>query len=405
MKPLLLVIRTGKKEFREYLLKSITQHYRVHLFVVAAPGWELEYVDGHTRVDTADVQAMIAAAKDLQAGEHIAGVLCWDEARIVHATELAAALGLPGEPGAVARCRDKHLTRQALAAAGVAQPRSQRVDTLPDALVTAGRFGYPVIIKPTDLALSRGVVKVDTAEQLAGAFDYVSGLKHGGIVGWRPTILLEEFAEGYEISVDTAVRDGEILPLCLARKEIGFPPYCIEVGHYVHADDPLLDDPVLIRLLHDTHRALGFTDGVTHTEIMMTTDGPKVIEVNGRLGGDMIPYLGLRATGVDTGLAAAAVACDRVPQITRSEKLVAAVRFFYVSEVDTRIDSIGFEFGGAPRPAALDMLAVLAEPGTVKSPPPLGTVNGRIAFATAVAETADECRSALDAAEAALTVA
>uniref|UniRef100_UPI000E3BADBB ATP-grasp domain-containing protein n=1 Tax=Allorhizocola rhizosphaerae TaxID=1872709 RepID=UPI000E3BADBB len=323
--------------------------------------------------------------------------------RIMQATEVAAALGLPGDPAAVARCRDKHLTRQALAAAGVAQPRSQRVDTLPDALVTAGRFGYPVIIKPTDLALSAGVVKVDTAEQLAGAFDHVSALKYSSIPSWRPTILLEEFAEGYEISVDTAVRRGEIMPLCLARKEIGFPPYCIEVGHYVHADDPLLQDPVLIRLLHDTHRALGFTDGVTHTEIMMTADGPKVIEVNGRLGGDMIPYLGLRATGVDTALAAAAVACDRIPQITRSEKLVAAVRFFYPSEVDTRIEGISFEFAG-PRPAAIDTLAVLAKPGVIKSPPPEGTLTGRMAFATAVAETADECRSALDAAEAALRV-
>lgn len=403
MKPLLLVIRTGKREFREYLLRSITGQYRVHMFVVAELDWELEYIDGRTRLDTSDVQAMVAAAKDLQAAEHIAGVLCWDEARILHATEVAAAIGLPGDPAAVARCRDKHLTRQALDAAGVAQPRSQRVDTLPDALVTAGRLGYPVVIKPTDLALSAGVIKVDTAEQLAAAFDHVSAMKHGGIPSWKPTILLEECVTGYEISVDTAVRHGEILPLCLARKQVGYAPYCIEVGHYVHADDPLLQDPLLIRLLHDTHRALGFTDGVTHTEIMMTEDGPKVIEVNGRLGGDMIPYLGLRATGVDTGLAAAAVACDRVPQISRDTKLVAAVRFFYPPEPDTRIDTLRFDFEGT-RPAAIDMLALLADPGSVKSPPPKGTVNGRIAFATAVAETAGECTAALDAAEAALRI-
>lgn len=404
MKPLLLIIRTGKREFREYLLRSITQQYRVHMFVVAAPDWELEYIDGHTRVDSADVQAMISAAKDLQASEHIAGVLCWDEARIIQATEVAAALGLPGDPAAVSRCRDKHLTRQALSAAGVAQPRSARVDTLPDALVAAGRFGYPVIIKPTDLALSYGVVKVESAEQLATAFDYVSELRHGGIPGWRPTILLEEFAVGYEISVDTAVYGGEIFPLCLARKEIGFPPSCVEIGHYVHADDPLLHDPMLIRLLHDTHRALGFSDGLTHTEIMMTASGPQIIEVNARLGGDMIPYLGLRATGVDTALAAAAVACGRLPHISRSLKQVAAVRFFYPAAAETPINSIRFDFEGGGQPAAIDMLALLAQPGTIKSPPPTGIINGRIAFATAVAETADECKAALDTAEAALRV-
>jgi biotin carboxylase len=396
------VIRTGKREFREYLLQSITRQYRVHMFLVAEPDWELDYLDSYTRIDTSDVQAMITAAKDLQAEEHISGVLCWDEARIAQASEVAAALGLPGDPAVIARCRDKYLTRQALGVAGVPQPRSVRVATLPDALVEAGRMGYPSIIKPTDLALSAGVVKVDTAEQLTTAFDYVSGLKHGGIAGWRPAILLEEFVPGYEISVDIAVHSGEIFPLCLARKEIGFPPYCIEVGHYVYADDPLWHDPELMRVLHDTHRALGFHDGVTHTEIMMSPDGPKVIEVNGCLGGDIIPYLGLRATGVDTGLAAAAVAWGKAPVVEHDRKLVAAVRFFYPREKNTRIESIRFDTNGLPE--AIDRLALLAELGSVKSPPPEGTVNGRIAFATAVATTAAECQAALDAAELALRV-
>lgn len=403
MKPLLLLIRTGKREFRDYLMRSITPHYRLHMFVEAELGWEHEYLDGLTRIKTMDADALIAAAKDLQATEPIAGVLCWDEARILQATQVAAALGLAGDPAAIGRCRDKHSTRTALAAAGVAQPRSVRVDTLAEARAAADRFGYPVIVKPTDLALSVGVVKVDTADQLATAFEHVSGLTHGGDPNWRPTILLEEFVHGYEISVDCAVHRGEVLPLCLARKEIGYPPYCVEVGHYVHGDEPLLRDPVMIELLRDTHRALGFTDGVTHTEIMMTEAGPKIIEVNGRLGGDMIPYLGLLARGVDTGLAAAAVACGRKPSVEPDRSRVAAVRFFFPKEPRTRIDSIRFDFPDG-RPQAIDQLALLPAPGAVKSPPPEGTVDGRIAFATAVASTPDECRAALDAAEAALVV-
>jgi biotin carboxylase len=401
MRPLLLIIRTGKREFREYLLRSITPHYRVHMFVVTPPSWELEYVDGFTRVDTGDVDAMVKAAQEL---EDIAGVLCWDEARIPHAAEVAKALGLPGDPSYIARCRDKQLTRQALAAAGVPQPGSQRVETVEEALAAAHAFGYPAIIKPTDLALSAGVVKVHDDEDMMAAFDHVSALKHGGIPDWRPTILVEEFAVGEEISVDTAVHHGEIYPLCLAHKEIGYAPYCIEVGHYVYSDEPLLHDPQLLGLLQDIHAALGFTDGVTHTEIMLTADGPKVIEVNGRLGGDMIPYLGLQAAGVDTGLAAAAVACGRAPEVVRDRNRVAAVRFFYPAQEDTVIQSIRFDFGGQGAPAAVDQLALLPDIGSVKSPPPRGTVAGRIAFATAIAQTADECRLALDAAEKALRV-
>ncbi len=398
MRPLLLIIRTGKREFREYLLRSITQHYRVHLFTVAALTWEPEYIDGHTRVDTGDVEAMVKAAQEL---EGVAGVLCWDEQRIIQTGEVAQALGLPGDPAATARCRDKYLTRQALAAAGVPQPGSQRVESLEEALETAHRFGYPVIIKPTDLALSAGVMKVADDGQMTAAYEWVSGLKYAGEPDWRPSILVEEFAVGEEISIDTAVHAGEIYPLCLAHKEVGYPPYCIEVGHYVYADEPLLADPVLLRVLRDVHSALGFRDGITHTEIMLTADGPKIIEVNGRLGGDMIPYLGLQASGVDTGLAAAAVACGQTPQLTREGAKVAAVRFFYPPKENTVIESLRFDFPqGAP--AAVDQLAILVEPGAVKSPPPRGIVAGRIAFATAVGDSAAECRLALDAAEKAL---
>ena len=354
MRPLLLVIGTGRREFREYLLRSIQQQYRIHLFAASKPSWELEYLDGHSVVD--NPSDSITVAKQMQSREPISGVLCWEEARILQAGEVARALGLPGDPDAIARCAETHLTRQALAAAGVPQPAWARVGTLPDALVEAGRIGYP---------LKAGDVKVGSAEELTSAFRDAA-------------TLLEEFADGEEISVDVAVHSGEIFPLCLARR--------VESGYYVHAEDALLHDPMLFRLLHDTHRALGFYDGVTHTEIMMSPEGPKVLGVNGRLGGEVIPYLGLKATGVDAGLAAAAVVCGRAPHVERDRKLVAAVRFFQGNP------GVRFDVKGLPE--GIDRLEVL--PG--QDP------KGRIAFATAVAATAEECKDALDAAEAALRV-
>ena len=213
-------------------------------------------------------------------------------------------------------------------------------------------------------------------------------------------VLVEEFADGYEISIDSAVYQGTVHPFCLARKELGYFPYAEEVGHYVTAGDPLWQDEELIKVLHDTHAALAFTDGVTHTEIMMTADGPKVIEVNARIGGDLIPYLGLRANGIDPGLAAAAVACGRAPEMTPDRSLTGGVRFFYVDTDDTVLTSIRFVAEGLP--AATDLLVPLMKAGDTTSPPPKGTLWGRIAYATAVGDSADECRAALDAAQAAL---
>jgi biotin carboxylase len=405
-RPLLLVITTGMRDYREYLLSSIASRYRIHMLLGADPSWEREYIIGWSLLDdlteTVDASDMCAAARELAAREPLSGVLSWDEARVLQTAKVAAELGLPGgDPAAAMRCRDKYLTRQALQAAGVPQPISIMAASADEALAAADKIGYPVVIKPRAMAASLGAVLTSTPAELAARFTFARDTTVPG--AWRyESVLVEEYLTGPEISFDVAVHRGEVFPVCVARKQIGYSPYFEEVGHVVDAADPLLTDPQVLAIVQDTHTALGFADGMTHTELKLTPAGPKIIEVNARLGGDMIPYLGMRASGIDPGLAAAAVACGRRPELTADRQLVAAVRFFYVDHDDTTIGSI--EIADGALPAALDQLVPMAKPGEVKSPPPKGTLWGRIAFATAVAATERECLDALDAAQAALTV-
>jgi ATP-grasp domain len=403
-RPLLLVISTGLRHYREYLLRSISTRYRVHLLLGAEPTWEREYVDGWSVLaNSLDAGELTAAARRLAGTEDLAGVLCWDEPRILASAHVAEALGLPGgDPGMVLRCRDKHLTREALDAAGLPQPRSALVATVDEALAFAREIGYPVVLKPRALAASLGVVRADTPEQLAARFTIAHDTTVPDAPEYDIAVLAEEYLAGPEISIDSAVHRGRVLPMFLARKQVGYPPYFEEIGHVVDAADPLLADPAIVRLLRQTHEALRFTDGMTHTEIKLTGDGPKIVEVNARLGGDLIPYLGLRASGIDPGLAASAVSCGREPLTSPDRQLVGAVRFFYVEHEDTVIGSIRVDDSALP--AGIDLVVPLAKPGDVMSPPPKGSTFGRIAFATAVAGTAEECLAALDAAQAAITV-
>jgi biotin carboxylase len=404
-RPALLLISTGGRAYREYLLRSIGPRYRIHLFLGAEPSWELEYVEGWTVLDFTDTVGadhMCDAALKLAAGQPIDGVLSWDEARILQSARVAAALGLPGgDPEMVLRCRDKHLTRQALAAAGVPQPGSVMVTTLDEALAVAGEFGYPVVLKPRALSASLGVVLVHSPAELTAQFAFARDTTVPG--AWHyDLVLVEQYATGAEVSVDAAVFRGEVLPMFVAHKQIGYPPYFEEVGHVVSGSDPLLRDPELLQVLRDTHAALGFTDGMTHTEMKLTPTGPKVIEVNARLGGDLIPYLGLRASGIDPGLAAAAVACGIRPSIAVDRDLVGAVRFFYVEQNNSTVESV--QFGSTGLPATVDRMVALANPGDVVSPPPEGTLWGRVAAITAVAPDEPGCLAALDAATQAMTV-
>ena len=160
-------------------------------------------------------------------------------------------------------------------------------------------IGFPLVAKPRSLASSEGVVKARSAAELDWAFGVSRSAGQAGMVSY-PEILLEEYLAGPEISIDAAVTGGEYLPFIIARKQLGAEPYFDETGHTVEATDPLFDDADLMQLLAKAHEVLGWTDGVTHTEVKFTPDGPVIIEVNGRLGGDLIPYLGLLANGVDS---------------------------------------------------------------------------------------------------------
>lgn len=404
-RPRLLLIGTGGQAYREYLLEPIGRRYRVHLLAGAEPTWERPHVTGWTTLDlrdTRDAETLCAAAREQAGDEPFAGVLAWDEARVLQAAKVAAALSLPGgDPEAAMRCRDKHLTRTALWAAGVPQPRSALVSDVDEAEAAAESLGYPVVLKPRAMAASLGVVRVDSPDELARRFAFARDTMIPG--AWHyDQVLVEECVTGEEISVDSAVHAGTVYPMFIARKEVGYPPYFEELGHVVDGADPLLADDTVREVVRAAHAALGFRDGMTHTELMLTADGPKVIEVNARLGGDLIPYLGMRATGIDPGLAAAAVACGRKPAVTAVRADAGAVRFFYPEKDDTTVGDVVLDL--AALPARPDRFVVLAEPGEVMSPPPRGTLFGRIAFATAAGADPRRCAEVLDAVRAALDV-
>lgn len=399
-RPLLVVVSSLSKS-REYFFRSVSPHYRLWLFQGGAGrtdevGWELPYLTGHTVVDTLDPDAMTAAARAVP-GE-IAGILSYDEARIAATAVVAERLGLPtSPPEAVLTCRDKWRTRQALAAAGVPQATSVAVGSPAEALAAADRIGYPVVLKPRNLAASFGVSRADDPEGLAAAYVRARSVTlPEAPERFDEDVLVEEFLDGPEISVDAVVLDGWVEPLVVAHKQTGFAPSFEETGHTVDAGDPLLRDPELRSVLTATHAAVGYTTGTTHTELRLTATGLKVIEINGRLGGDMIPLLGMLATGTDVNVVAAAVACGQVPDTTRTQERTAGIRFYYPDE-DVTVGRL--ELAEELLPAGVHEAVVLTGPGERVLLPPRGSAwESRLAHVIAVADSPAELLAALDGA-------
>lgn len=400
----LLVIGSGLKLYREYLVRSASARARQagHELVLInnlQPTWQHEYFAEITVVNVFDHELLARTAREIAARHNVVGVLCWDEPLVMPAAELAAEFGVPGLsiPG-VQGCRDKYSARTRLTAAGLLQPGFAMTADLEQAQSAAERIGYPVVVKPRALGASMGVVLARTPEELADAFQVASGASLVGDEPFRGGAIVEEYAVGPEISVDGAVHKGEYLPMFLARKRTGSHPYFEEIGHVVDGSDPLLHDPTLIDTLARAHRVLGIEDGVTHAEVRLTDRGPLIIEINGRVGGDLIPFLGKIATGVDPGEVMVDVALGQRPDISRSAQGAVGIRFGYPDH-DCLVRSVQ-----VPQQApGLVTAAPMVEPGTTLRLPPGGYI-ARHSFVVCRADDPQACEARLDEASALVMV-
>lgn len=375
---MVLVIGCGMQRYREYLLSSAATRRELWLFNANEPTWQRGYLAGSTVLDLYDRDAVVAAARELAVKRRVVGVLSWDETLIVTAAHVAEALGLPG-PGVdgIEGCRDKHRTRRLLAAAGLPQPAFAWASSEQDAMAAAERIGYPVVVKPRGMGASIGVVLAEDEAEVRSAFHIAEDSSYDGATSYQGGALVEEYLRGQEISVDSAVVDGECLPMFLARKSVGMYPYFEELGHIVDPGDPLLSDPALLHVLRAAHEAIGLGFGITHTEVKLTERGPVIVEVNGRLGGDLIPLLGLLATGIDPGVAVVDVATGGRPDLTVDRRRPVGIRFGYPPQ-DCVVESVSV--AEPDEASGLLRTAVLADAGTELRLPPGGYL-ARYAYA------------------------
>jgi len=227
------------------------------------------------------------------------GITTFSEQMQVTTAVLAAELGLPYHTPDVARLvTDKHAQRRRLAEAGVPQARSHSLTAAGDWPEVVSRVGLPAVVKP---AVGEGSRDVHLVEDEEAGRRLVMSLLSGPDA---PPLVVEEFLAGRDetplgdfVSVECLVSGGKARALAVTGKFPLLPPFR-EVGQFrpTHLGDD--EAAALGELAVDAIHALGVETGLSHTEIKLTPHGPKVIEVNGRLGG-LQTELAMRAVGVD----------------------------------------------------------------------------------------------------------
>lgn len=375
------LIACGSELYRRYLLEQMSSQYDVWLFLAEDVSWQQPYIKGVSHLNDYSIESLRGAVENVIVNELLSGLVCWDERYIIATADVATSLGFPsaGIQG-IRGCRDKALSRQLISNAGLLQPACKLCLTVPDALSFASEVGYPLVVKPRGMGGSIGVALVANAEQLSARFNESLTVSSEGAADFKDSVLVEEYLTGSEISVDGYCINGHYQRMFIARKTVGMPPHFEEIGHVVDSNDPLLKDSDLINVLEQAHRAISFENGITHTELKITPKGYVIVEINGRLGGDLIPYLASLATDIKPGIVAARVACSEQVVIKCSNNLVAVIEFKY-PDTDIHVNEIFFPARVADLPQV--QCVTLAPPNTFLALPPTAYMS-RAAFVIAV---------------------
>lgn len=256
-----------------------------------------KYSDEYVNISIINKEAVLEKAIELQ----IDGIMSFAcDPGVVTAAYVAEQMGLPfqGSYESTAILQDKGLFRKFLADHGFNVPHAKRYTDINEPFKDIDFFTWPVIVKPTDSAGSKGVTKVETPDGLSNAIKTASECSHNG------AFIIEDFLtfEGYHSSADPFTVDGNL-------KFVSYSDQLFDK----EADNPYT--PAFIiwptsmkrehqnKLTSETQRLmtlLHMKTGIYNIETCVGADGrPYLMEVSPRGGGCKIAELQRMAYGID----------------------------------------------------------------------------------------------------------
>ncbi|QQS64514.1 ATP-grasp domain-containing protein [Candidatus Saccharibacteria bacterium] len=209
---------------------------------------------------------------------------------------IARALKLPGLPiEAAAACTDKSKMRELFAKAPKKiSPAFKKISSENDLIEFAKNSSFPLIIKPTNLAKSLLVTRCDDLEELIGAYNAAKEIAPKIYAKYAPRasleMIVEEFMEGSIHSIDAYIdKNGKV---SLLDDIVDY-----QTGYDIGFDDNFHYSRVIpSKLSHSIQKefrdvavkaveALGMKSSAAHIEIIVTIEGPRVVEIGARNGG------------------------------------------------------------------------------------------------------------------------
>lgn len=218
------------------------------------------------------------------------GIVTYSERALRLSAELAAHLSLRfHDMHTILNLTDKFRQRKCLQSAGVESIRYALIESQDDWLLAVQQVGLPAVLKP---AYGGGSIDTNLITSQQQGESVLSELFTRDSIGFSGgnALILEEYLVGKAclpygdyVSVESFV-DEEIHHLGITGKMPLSPPFR-EYGHFWPSPLDSVEHEQVCELAKQAIKALGIKSGITHIEIKLTESGPRIIEVNGRLGG------------------------------------------------------------------------------------------------------------------------
>ena len=226
------------------------------------------------------------------------------------------------------RATNKHLMREAFEAYGAPSPKSR---CFTDMEVAWGSFCTDFtgacILKPSRNSGSRGIAKISSniqMDEFARLFEFAKGESRD------KQVMLEQFIEGPEFSIEIIVWDGQVNVLTVTDKKTTEAPHFVELGH----NQPSCFPEETVALIKDAAvrgvKALGVDKCACHAEVKVQDGKAYLMEIGARMGGDFISTVLTRlSTGIDMVAAAIDCALNIKPDLTpKAAPQGVCIRYF-----------------------------------------------------------------------------
>lgn len=301
-----------------YLLPVIESAHQLGYYVITCDylpnNIAHKYSDEYHNVSIIDKEAVLTLARELQ----IDGIMSFAvDPGVITAAYVQEQMGLPafGPYESVCILQNKDRFRNFLTQHGFNVPKAKGFASIEDAMSEKYWYPWPVIVKPTDSAGSKGVTRVDSWEDLRPALEIA--FEHS----LSKRIIIEEFIEksGCSSDTDSFSVDGELKFVSFSAQrfdEHASNPYTPSAYSWPSTMS-LIQEEELTSEIQRLLKLLGMRTSIYNIETRVGTNGkPYIMEVSPRGGGNRLAEMLRFATGVDliTNAARAAVG-DKVVDV------------------------------------------------------------------------------------------